>query len=153
MILPVAAVPLLVASGFYAAWMDARYRRLPNVMVLIVAGLGLGANLWAGGWPQLGSSLAHAGIALAVGFGLFAAGVIGSGDSKYYAAVATWFPLGQALLLLGRVSVAGLLLALVWLLTRRLRRDPEGPEDKFRQVPFGIAIACGGISSAIGLVL
>ena len=72
-----AAIYLLLAIEY-----DVRSLRIPNW--LNAAGI-LGAFLmaaWLGGLPGFAAALAGAGTALAVGFTLFALGIIGAGDAK-----------------------------------------------------------------------
>ncbi|HMO67123.1 MAG TPA: prepilin peptidase [Novosphingobium sp.] len=132
-------------------WLDVRYRLLPNWLALLAAATGLAAAAWTGGPSALGLAAAHGFLALAAGLGLFALRWIGGGDAKFYAGIACWFPLWQGLFLLVSVSLVGLLLSLGMLLVlrRRPRRgglpQPDERSDAFRQVPFGVAIALGGL--------
>jgi prepilin peptidase CpaA len=151
----IVTVTILTLSGAYAAWMDLRFRRLPNELVMSVGLLGLLTNLLTGGLPLVGSALIHVGIALAIGFALFGLKVIGGGDGKYYAAVAAWFPMPQAMQLMGWVSVIGFVLAVFFLAQRlrpaaRMSTEPVDPTQ--REVPFGVAIALGAVCAASGLV-
>lgn len=152
------AVPDLLVGGLLAAlaltgaWLDWRDRRLPNWLCGAAIALGLGLVLVGQGWGPAWSHALHALIALAVGMALFAGGVIGGGDAKFYAALALWFPLGAGLRLLLLVSLAGLVLtlamaALAWRSGRRLRSGPGG-----QTVPYGVAIAAGVLADlALGL--
>ena len=152
MIQPPLAVPLLLGTGVYAAWSDVKYRRLPNVLVLLVAGMGLSYAAIDAGLSAAGSGLLHGLAALLVGLALYSRGVVGGGDIKYYAAVAMWFPLGQGFRLLGLVSLAGLALVLGWLIWRRLTGKTvnfKASEDSDK-LPFGVAIAAGAVLAAIG---
>jgi prepilin peptidase CpaA len=151
----VLALPVLTISGAYAAWMDAGYRRLPNQLVIVVGVLGLAANFYAGGGAQFGSSLIHALVALGIGLALFSLRVIGGGDGKYYAAVACWFPLPHAILLLGWVSLIGFFLAVGFFAARFLRRrkgEGAAADNHAREVPFGIAIALGAVCTSYWLL-
>ena len=103
----------------------------------------------------MGNHLAHAVIALAIGFGLFAARIVGGGDAKFYAGVAAWFALGEAMRLLLAVSLGGLALFLAWFLYRRLTGKAisrPGGEDQGK-FPYGTAIAAGGLIAAFQLWL
>ena len=145
------AIPFFVGVGLYAVWSDARYRRLSNTLVAVTALGGLGLTIAAGGVAAPGSNLLHGAVALLFGLPLFAWRLMGGGDVKYYAAVATWFPLDQGFRLLAFVSLSGMLLAAGWLVWRWTfggpARSPETPQaDK---VPFGIAIVCGGLLTAL----
>lgn len=146
------ALGCLSASGAFMSWSDMVYRRLPNVVTGIVALGGIVTSLTALGFDQMFSNLLHMLIALGIGFIVFATSLIGSGDAKYYAAVAAWFPLVEALQLLGWVALAGFLVTLVWLVHSRLDR-PSDPEDQdFGKVPFGVAIAAGSILAITSLL-
>ena len=152
MIQPPLALPLLLATGGYAAWSDVKYRRLPNLLTLVVAGLGLSYTAIVASLNAAASGLLHGVVALLVGLALYSRGMMGGGDIKYYAAIATWFPLSQAFRLLGMVSLAGLALLAGWLVWRRLISQPI----KFKaseagdKLPFGVAIAAGAVLVAIG---
>lgn len=139
---------MLAAIAVTGSYLDLRTRRLPNWLCLagLVAGLAFG--LAAGGWTAAAIALLHAFIALIVGAGLFALGGIGGGDAKFYAALATWFPLQAGLGLLVSVSLTGLLLLIAWLpYRRRLMRSEGGlvSDSDFRKLPYGVAIAVGAL--------
>lgn len=140
----------LAASGIYLAWSDIFARRLPNSATGLLAVAGLSAGFLLVGTGHFSSSLVHAALALVVGFGLFATGLIGSGDAKYYAAAATWFPLDDAAQLLGRISLAGFVLAVGWLVWLRTRPAEALPQGDAAKLPFGLAIALGAVSAALG---
>lgn len=146
-----AGVAAIAATG---AWLDIWYRRLPNWLCAIALAGGIAFSLAQGGWIEVQSALLHCLIALAVGISLFAIGAIGAGDAKYYAALAAWFPLRDALLLIGIVSLAGLVLLVGWLQwRRRRRRRPRSifDEDRglFDKLPYGVAIAAGAMVTYI----
>lgn len=136
----------LCALAAVGAFLDIRARTIPNLLVLVifVAGLVmLGVKL-----PEISllSHLAHFGIALVATMGLYALGAWGGGDAKFYAALALWFDLGQALLFLVATAVAGLLLLSVMLCFRAVKKRP----DWSRELPYGVAIATGAIATQIG---
>ena len=141
-----ACICALAAAGSY---FDLRYRRLPNWLcgVALVGGIGLG--LATGGWTDVATSLLHALIALAIAIGLFALGGIGAGDAKYYAALAAWFPLRDAPLLIAAVSLAGLALVLAWAAARlpAARRRRAAEDGDFAKLPYGVAIAAGAVAA------
>lgn len=146
------ALGCLSASGTYMTWSDFMYRRLPNPVTGILALGGLAACLAYFGPNQMFDHLLHMVIALGVGFVVVATSLTGSGDAKYYASVAAWFPLAESLRLVGWVSLAGFLLTLVWLIFTRLDTEPENAGDLFDNVPFGVAIASGSVACMIGLL-
>lgn len=152
MIQPPLTLPLLLVTGGYAAWSDVKYRRLPNLLTVMVAGLGLSYTAIGASLSAAVSGLLHGVAALLVGLALYSRGMMGGGDIKYYAAIATWFPLSQGFRLLGMVSLAGLALLAGWLIWRRLAGTPikfKASEDGDK-LPFGVAIAAGAVLVAIG---
>ena len=142
-----AALAVLAALGLAACWFDVRERRLPNALVLVTLVAGLGLAGWRGGVEVLPWHLAHLAIALVVGIGLYALRALGAGDAKYYAALAAWFTLGEAIKLLMAVSFAGLVLALGWLAWRKFSGNPapRKPQEDQDKVPFGVAMAAGAV--------
>jgi prepilin peptidase CpaA len=135
---PLAAAGALAA----AAWSDFRTFRISNLWPLVLI-------LLFGGFWLLGaevtdplSHLAHFGIALVVGMVLFALKWIGGGDAKLYAAVALWFPLSSGPALVFATTMAGLVLAVFYVLTRRwVAKDKR----KDRRIAYGVAIAFGAV--------
>lgn len=146
------AVALLLGTGIYAAWSDIRYRRLPNVLVLFVAGMGFSYAAIDTGLKEAASGLLHGLAALLVGLALYSRGMVGGGDVKYYSAVAMWFPISQGFRLMGLVSFAGLALLAGWLIRRHMTAsavDFKASKDGDK-LPFGVAIAAGAVLAAIG---
>lgn len=148
--MPIIATSILAASALLGAWLDVASRRLPNWLCLFTAVAGLAFTAVEGGTSALLSAAAHALIALVVGMVLFRFGLIGGGDAKFYAACAAWFQLRQAFYLLSLVSIAGLVLVIVWFGYRQIsgarRRDKD---SKFALVPYGLAVGCGAIATRI----
>lgn len=135
---------VLLATG---GVLDVFTRRLPNVLCLATAIAGVAVLLITSTAHGAISGLSHGLLALIVGAVLFRVGVVGGGDAKFYAALATWFPLTVAPRLLLAVSLSGLVLFFAWFVARRLAgrkvvRNASSPQDRF---PYGIAIAAGGL--------
>jgi prepilin peptidase CpaA len=144
------ACAALVVSAALAGWNDVRHRRIPNWLCTVTALAGLGFAVWLSGFPAAWSNGLHFLIALVAGMLLFRMGVFGGGDAKYYAAVAAWFSLGHAVMLLLAVTLSGLVLLVVWFSARRLagipvRRKLTGGMDA---LPYGIAIGAGAAITA-----
>lgn len=141
-ILQLALIGLLGALLVAAAVTDLRSRTIANGLTGAVALLAPAYWLASGlsPWPEMAIQL---GLGLAV-FGLFAVafrfGWMGGGDVKLLGALALWLPLFS----LGRMIVAmaliGGVLTLAFVALHKLRKA-AGPVE----VPYGVAIACGGL--------
>jgi prepilin peptidase CpaA len=150
-----AALAVLLLVSVTGAWLDLRYRLLPNWLCAAALLAGLGFAFAQGGAGLAASAAGHAMVALVVGMGLFALGAIGGGDAKFYSGISAWFAIDDAFRLLLFVSLAGLVLALLF----RRRRGPSpangyGPADvSHHMVPFGVAIAAGAVIQKVsGLI-
>ena len=131
----------LTAAG--AAW-DLRWKRLPNILCLLLALVALATVILTEDLAAAGGNAIHAVISLVVGMVLFRLGMIGAGDAKFYSAAALGLPLGRALPFLGWTSGAGLVLLLVMMGMRMAGSDLGPRDDKGRVlVPYGVAIASG----------
>ena len=139
----VALAAIFTLCALFGAFSDIRTRRIPNWFnaAFAVAGLLLVTILL--GWQTGLSALGHFAGALIVAMGIFAAKLWGGGDAKFYAASAAWFPIGEALGLFVSIALAGLLVAIVWLIIFKLRGQKIRKGDKV--MPYGVAIALGGI--------
>ena len=121
-----------------------RARRIPNILSALTFGLGLAYTGWAGGWLDVGNHALHALAALAIGAGLFAARAIGGGDAKFYAAIAAWFALQDAVWLFVLVSGSGIVLLIVWVTARMMTGKPLRKKGGgIEGLPYGVAIAAG----------
>lgn len=138
---------LLAAACMAAAALDIFQRRIPNLLCLATAALGLIYAWYSGGLSGVASNGGHALLALLIGIGLFAARIVGGGDAKFYAAAALWFPLSEGLRLLMGVSIAGIVAVLTWIIVRRMLRRPwrDRNGDPFARFPYGVAIALGTV--------
>ena len=131
------------------AYLDTKVRMLPNWLAAILLVYGLAHGAAVDGWSQVPWYLAHTIAALVVGMALFAARVVGGGDAKFYAGAASYFILWEGLSLLLAVSLAGIVLVLIWFVTRRVRKTPiSSTNPDMAKFPYGIAIAAGGILAA-----
>lgn len=135
-------VAVLALLLLVAAVGDLRKREIPNWLNGAIALLAI-PFWWSVGlspWPDMALQL---GIALAV-FALFVLlfqlGAMGGGDVKMIGALALWLPAGAVLNLLIIMSLAGGVLTLIMLIRKRLSKSGGEVE-----VPYGVAIAFGGI--------
>jgi len=172
-LISLAALVVVAGLAVWAAASDARTLTIPNAAS---AGIVAAYPVWligewlSGHWlaasgtavlPAFGPLYA-VGIALAVlafGFALFAAGAAGGGDAKLLAALALWAGPWLIFEFLVVTSAAGGLLAVALGTARLFRRraaagglDPEaGAPPRRRPIPYGIAIAAGGLTVVVRL--
>jgi prepilin peptidase CpaA len=149
----VATLSLLVAALALAGAAVADSRRLiiPDRYALAV--------VVAFAAAALGRPLAETGLGVltglavfAIGAVLFARGWLGGGDVKLIAAAALWAGPSGLALLLQVTAFAGAALALV-MLVRLRRRTPGGwamQAPLAAPMPFGVAIAAGGLAVLAG---
>ena len=150
-LLPAVAFALLL---LIAAAYDIPDRRIPNwtvvalIAVYVVAAV---MNLTPQGWlPSLGAfAIALAGSGL-----LYFLWALGAGDSKLFSATALFLGIGNLALLTCATALAGGVLALGFMAFRpksavRGPTDRSGGEGRERGIPYGVAIAIGGITTAV----
>lgn len=154
---------LEIALLFYVATMDIATRLIRNEICLALALLGIVGQL--AGPVQIGQSLIVAAILFLVLFVIYQRGMIGGGDVKLLVALAIGLPLTGVIELLTATALAGGVLAVAHLMMRRLpypRLAPAGSSvvrrvyavERWRHLrhaplPYGVAIACGGIWSIL----
>jgi Flp pilus assembly protein protease CpaA len=150
---------LEIALLLYVATIDVATRLIRNEMCLVLAALGIASQL-----PnpmQVAESLISAAILFLLLFVVYARGGIGGGDVKLLTALAIGFPLAGQIQLLTITALAGGVLALVHLMMRHLPHPKLAPArsslprrvyaiERWRHLrhaplPYGVAIACGGI--------
>ncbi len=140
----------LCAVALAGCLTDLRQRRLPNWLCGLAWISGLGFLTVAGGSSLMLMGLAHSVLALLVGMAIYAAGMIGAGDAKYYAGLAAWFPLSDGLRMLVMVSLAGFFLAGGWIIVSRLiarKRAVARRQGDFAKIPYGVAMAAGAVGT------
>ncbi len=132
-----------------AAITDLGSRHISNWLNL---GIAVGAPVFwiASGltfWPDMIGQIGLAASILTIFAGLFAIGAMGGGDVKLLAALALWFHWLTFLELLVIMSIAGGLLSLLMMISKRIKKT-EGPI----KVPYGVAIAFSGLWTIWGIV-
>ena len=142
-----ASLALLIGICIAASVYDLYQRRIPNWLCILTMITGLAAAPIAGGLSDLNSHAIHLVVALLGGMLLFKLGAFGGGDAKFYAAIAAWFSLGKASLLLMSVASCGLILLVIWFLVRRAQGKPvrRSSNDPGSGLPYGVAIGAGAI--------
>jgi prepilin peptidase CpaA len=154
---PIVLLPglaLLVAASFR----DVRSRRIPNGLCAALAAfgllrLGLGLAVWRDApLAVVAADLAASLALLLAGAGLFAAGWLGGGDVKLLAAAGLWIGVAGLPGLLAVMSLTGGLLALGMIVERAVVGLRRAGAEHAATLPYGLAIAAGGIATATGLV-
>lgn len=157
-ILPIVSIVQILLL-LYVATIDVATRLIRNEICLALAFLGIAAQLASP--MQLAQSLIAAAILLLLLLVIYQRGSIGGGDVKLLVALAIGLPPTGVIQLLTITALAGGVLALVHLLMRLLpypKLAPVGSSlarrlyaiERWRHVrraplPYGVAIACGGI--------
>jgi prepilin peptidase CpaA len=157
-IVPIASF-LEILLLLYVATIDIATRLIRNEICLALALLGIAGQLASP--MQVARSLIAATILLLLLLVIYQRGRIGGGDVKLLVAVAIGLPLTGMIQLLTVTALAGGVLALVHLMMRLLpypRLAPAGSSlvrrvyaiERWRHLrhaplPYGVAIACGGI--------
>ncbi|MCK1710021.1 MULTISPECIES: A24 family peptidase [unclassified Bradyrhizobium] len=143
----------------YVATIDVATRLIRNEICLVLALLGIAGQLDSP--MQLVESLIVAAVLFLLLFMIYQRGWIGGGDVKLLVALAIGLPLTGVIQLLTVTALAGGVLAVVHLMMRLLpypRLAPAGSSfarrvyavERWRHLrhaplPYGVAIACGGI--------
>ncbi|MGH9930320.1 MAG: A24 family peptidase [Pyrinomonadaceae bacterium] len=83
----IATAALFIPLAFSITYMDVRYRRIPNRLVLVTLVSGIAINAFFGAWHGLFLSLGGLVIAFALMFMFHVFGTMGAGDVKLFAAI------------------------------------------------------------------
>lgn len=147
----------------YVATMDVATRLISNEICLTLAVLGIAGHLTdpAG----IAGSLLIASVLFAALFVVYQRGLIGGGDVKLLVALALGLPWMGVIQLLTITALAGGVLALVHVMMRSLPHPGVAPVgsslprrvyavERWRHLrraplPYGVAIACGGIGAIL----
>lgn len=130
-----------------AAISDLRAFRIPNILPAILILLFCLKQIMDSSTAVPWENIAHFGVALVIGMLLFSRGWVGGGDAKLYAAVALWFAANGVVALLFFTTISGALLAFLFIIARLTGLRKNVPKQD-RRIPYGVAIAAGGIITA-----
>ncbi|MEM6648832.1 MAG: prepilin peptidase [Pseudomonadota bacterium] len=139
-----------------AAYKDITSFTIPNRIVTVMVATWPFAFLYTGlPMAEGGMTLLMAVVVLALGFGLFATNTLGAGDVKLLAAATLWVGSEHILWFLIYTTVMGGGLALFLLTFRKLPLPAFAFSQRWlvdlhareRVMPYGVAIAVGGILS------
>lgn len=144
---------VLPAALAYAAVMDIFTMTIPNrVSLALVAAFPLAAFLAGLSMHAALMHLAAFAIVLAVCMALFAFNLLGGGDGKLLAATALWVGFDQLLPFVVTVTIAGGILAILFLAARQIPAGafplPPWAERLHKSgngIPYGLAICAGGL--------
>jgi len=158
---------LFIPIAVSIIYMDVRYRRIPNKLVLVTLIAGISLNLIFRGWHGLASSLEGMAIGFLMMFLLHALGTMGAGDVKLFAAVGSIVGISSVLQTLLMVTLIGGALAVAKMVyARRVGRTMWGvlhffygllpgqtvprfevPADGSNTLPYAIPICLGALVS------
>lgn len=153
---------LLMFPLAWAVASDAGSFRIPNRIPLMVMGLFVAYVLAA--WPvvDLTGALVVGAICLTAGFAVYAFGWFGAGDVKLFAALGLWAGPTHVADLVLVTSLTGALMALSVVGTHVVRSrltfvtsgmvTPCSTPLTDRRLPYGIAIAAGGVFLVMQLI-
>lgn len=133
---------LLAVLLLMAAWTDIRTRTISNELNAAIALLAV-AFWWVAGdalWPDIAIRIGVALLIFVVFAVLFMLKMMGGGDVKMIAALALWLPFQPLMAMLTVMALAGGAITIFLLVRQRWRPNAERPE-----VPYGVAIAIGGL--------
>ena len=156
----VTSLVLFAAALVWGATSDLLWLRIPNWVVVTIAALYPVYVLSAAqpiGWQ---GALVLAGLVFAIGFALYSFRLLGGGDVKFLAVVALWAGPVQITAFMLSTAIIGGLLAIMATTPLRLllpyMAAATGVDADIRQlmklqIPYGIAIAAGGLVVAARL--
>lgn len=143
---------LVLAVTVVSCVTDFRTMKIPNlhsaiILAAFVAGFALSPESFGKWWSHLGAFA----LMFAVTFGMYAAGMIGSGDTKLGSVLALWLGIKGFVLYLFYMALAGGVLGVVSVVLRKkklVKNPPEGSwiaqvQSGKSVVPYGIAISFG----------
>ena len=138
-------------------YMDVRYRRIPNKLVLLLLLGGVVAALLTHGPVMASYSALLSVVGLALWLPFYGLGMMGAGDVKLFAASSAWLlSIAQVLAAAAASAIVGGALAIIWalaqrrtlpvfgtLLTRLRFNVPVLVDSQREKVPYGVAMAIG----------
>jgi prepilin peptidase CpaA len=153
-----------------AALWDLLRRRIPNVLTVSMAVMGLGFSFWRGGWIAVGLALGAVVGSVLLLSPLHAKKGVGAGDVKLFAALSAWLSLPLALWGALYTALCGGVLSLLYLaiaskdVRKRVATNltnavliqsmPDLDRDEVRKnprrhLPYALAIAAGGACAIV----
>ncbi len=161
----IALAIMFIPLAIIITYMDVRYRRIPNRLVLVTLLGGLALNTFFGGTHALLASLGGAGLAFGLMFFLHVFGTMGAGDVKLFASIGAIIGISHVLPTLLVVAMTGGVLAICKMVyARRVVVTMMGvvrffwgllpggtvprfeiPADRSYTLPYAVAINFGSV--------
>jgi prepilin peptidase CpaA len=123
-----------------AVWQDLAWRRIPNRLVLPVAGLAMALATWPSG-IGLASALTGGLMSGAMFAPLYLMRQMGGGDLKLISTAGLLVGMSRVPALCLSIAMAGGLMAVYWLW--RTQRQSQSQAGVYRRMPYAVAIALG----------
>jgi prepilin peptidase CpaA len=145
---------------------DARERRIPNLLVALIAAAGLAAVVVGPGPKFLGRAMVAGGLGFGIWIPFYVLRMLGAGDVKFFAAAALWLTPGQTVTAALYTAFAGAGLSVLWLVLEHgprfglaravmvsqapvaAAREARVGGPARRHIPYGIAMAAGLAAAA-----
>ena len=163
----IALAIMFIPLAIMITYMDVRYRRIPNRLVLITLLGGLALNTFFGGMHALVASLGGAALAFGLMFFLHVFGTLGAGDVKLFASIGAIIGISHVLPTLLVIAITGGVLAICKMVyARRVGITMLGvvqffygllpggkvprfeiPADRSYTLPYAVAINFGSLLS------
>jgi len=141
---------------------DVRWRRIPNALVLTLALTGFAFSVWVEPWlVGLGRAMSGLALGFVIWIVFYVIGAIGAGDVKLFAAAGAWLgPAATWRAALVGAAIGGVLAIAMLVRERRARQGLENVmasistrslavlapgASNSRQLPYGVALACGAL--------
>ena len=165
----IAMAALFFPLAIMITYMDVRYRRIPNKLVLAILLAGLTINTFFGGSRGLLTSLGGLGLSFGIMFLLHVFGTMGAGDVKLFAAIGAVNGLSLVIPTLLLVALTGGVLAIFMMVySGRVRTTMFGvlqffygllpgqrvprfeiPADRKYTLPYAVPICLGSFVSYV----
>ena len=143
------AVALFAAFLIAAAVQDGWRNTISNLLVIGLLVGGLASAALIGFDVSIWQNFAVLAAMLILGTFAFSTGLLGGGDVKLLAVTAFWFTPSDVLTFLLVTVLAGGVLVMIWMPIRMSMKGKSALATlKERSLPYGIAIALGGLLTA-----
>lgn len=126
-----------------AAAEDAARLRISNLTCVAIFAAALIAAAIEGFSADLWQNLVLCLGILAIGIAAFAMEWLGGGDVKLLAAIGLWLNLRAATALIASVFLAGGLVAVIYIVGRRVIGGPKPSRARSQAIPYGLAVVAG----------